>query len=613
LSEEEARSIVVVSGRVDGPIKGVDFSLACNEGLFHLRVFDAEQMRFCQSLQPGDRVVAVGSLHSRIHRRCGGHHAWIRALAIAPAGDGLAAELRELAGDWFADETALIERVRAANSEALRALDDYEAGCRTAWEAAAAYPYTLQAGTGTSLTAGEWARSALSPLKGDWSEATEPEWRELIHPEDVEKVSRHVQALASGQPSAVEFRLAREDERWLHDQARPDGEGERIYGVLQDVSDRKWLEAQVLELHQMPIVRRLAGGVVHGLNNALTLIMARVELIAYRLGPEHQALLDDDVAEIGRAVEQAAWLVQRLQAFSQRTLVLPELLDLNAVVADMGDMLGRVVKENIALVVAGTAAPGTVRADHGQVQQILINLVVHLCDRMREGGRLEIETSEVLLDGSQARGLDLAPGAYVAVAVSGQGPGVDGAQLCRSEPGDEDSGVGLSVAYQVARLSGIPVRAESQAQGATFRVYLPQVSGADVVAAVKQAQSEPPAMETVLVVEDEERVRSLVSYILAINGFAVLESRSGEEALEACARHPGPVHLVVSDVMLPGMSGPELVEQLMGRYPGLKAIFISGYADAPLTPPQGMPFLRKPFGGGELVREVYRAMAGERE
>jgi two-component system cell cycle sensor histidine kinase/response regulator CckA len=624
----EDRSLVFLSGTVNGDVRFVGdearLSLACKEGLFFVRVFGQDQIRVCQILRDGDKVVVIGGLHSSVFKRCKSHHAWIKALAVVPDDEHLASEPQELFRLWLENESEATDVVQAVAQSSLaeRLLREYEERSRYASEVTATYTYTIHVKDEASLVV-DWLCAFTSPVSGVSPEEIEDDWTRVVHPDDVEKVDEHLQVLTSGQPDVIEFRVVAgyDEARWVRNDARPvqeEGQVVRIYGVAQDVTDRKWLESQVLELQKMAMVNRLVGGITHEFNNLLTLIMSRVELMRYRLGQEYDVLLRDDVEEITQAAEQTAWLTQRLLAFSRRKMILPELLDVNALVADLGEMLGRAVREGIELVVMAGSNVGCVKADQGQIEQIIINLVIHVCDHMSEGGRLTLETTRLLLDEAQARQVDLPPGPYVKLAVSGAGPGMGRAEI--SQVGDNRSGVGLPVAYRVVGLIGACIRADSHTgqpvdgqpgEGVTFSVYLPQVSDADIVEAVKQAQAAPPASETVLVVEDEDRVRSLASHILEINGFTVLEGRSGEEALQICEGHPGPIHLVVSDVMLPGMSGPELVEQLMALHPGIKAVFISGYVDAPFVPPKGVPFLRKPFAGGDLVRAVYRAMSDD--
>lgn len=614
----EDRSLVLLLGAVSGDIQirsGSDarFSLACGGDLLYVRAFDPKQIRVCQALRDGDRVVVVGSLHSFVHNRCRSHHAWVKALAVAPgSGEHLADELSGLFGLWWESEAEATSIARSITESSLaeRLLAEYEERCRHASEVTATYVYTLHARGGATLAI-DWLRACIAPVGGITLDQVE-DWRQVVHPDDAGLLDEHLRLLASGQPHTVEFRLVMGggEPRRLRDDARPvleAGQVVRIYGVVQDITDRRWLETQVLELQRMAAVNRLAGGIAHEFNNLLTLIMSRVELMRYRLGEDYE-LLRDDVEEIGQATQQAAWLTRRLLAFSRRKMVLPELLDLKALVADLGQALRRVVGEDIEFVVTVAPDVGCVRADQGQVEQILVNLVIHLCDHLPQGGRLTLETAGVWLDEAQAREAGLAPGSYARVTVGGVGSGLDHA--APPPAGGDHSGVGLSVARQVAGLMGVHLRTEVRPGDVRFSLYLPQVSDAEVVETVKGQAALPPA-ETILLVEDEDRVRSLAGHILQINGFTVLEARSGEEALELYARHAGPVHVVVADVMLPGMSGPELVERLAAGHPRLKVVFVSGYVDTPFAPPPGAPFLRKPFAVGELVRAVYRALVDD--
>ncbi len=597
------------------------FSIRRDGELFAIRAFDPDQIEVCKELRAGDVVTVVGELHSFVFKRCQSHHTWIKALALVPGGEGMLAEEVKGALSLLAapKDDAMqeidISRVVADAALAVRGLQEYMETWRRVSAATSIYPYVIHLEEDMAFAV-EWL-DAFASITGYSTEETHDGWTRAIHPDDVERANRHLQAITSGQPDVDDFRVSTRsgEVRWVRDHAYPvweDGAVVRVYGVGQDITDLKWLEVQVLELQRMAMVNRLAGGIAHEFNNLLTIILSHAELLLYRLR-EPDPAVRGDVEEITDATERAAWLTHQLLAFTRRQMVLPELLDLNGVVVNLGEMLQRVIREGVELVIVTGLDAGYVKADQGQVEQMIINFVIHACDRMPEGGRLTLETAGVVLDETQIGEMDLSPGPYVRLVVSDTGPEMDRAELLQlgGDQDDDRSQVGLHVAYRMAGLIDAHVQVSSRPEETTFGIYLPRLSGSEVVETVRQVWDASGQQETVLVVEDEDRVRSLVSHILQINGFIVLEARSGEEALDVCRGHRGPVHVVVSDVMLPGMRGPELVERLTDVYPQLRAVFISGYVDAPHPPPGGASFLRKPFAVGDLVRAVYRAMSDD--
>jgi two-component system cell cycle sensor histidine kinase/response regulator CckA len=619
----EDRSLVLLSGTVSGDIQirsGSDarFSLACGGDLLYVRAFEPKQIRVCQALRDRDRVVVVGSLHSFVYKRCRSHHAWVKALAVAPgSGENLVDELPGLFGLWWESESEATGIARSITESSLteRLLAEYEERCRHASEVTATYVYTLHARGGAALAI-DWLRACIAPIGGITLDQVEDDWRQVVHPNDVEMVSDHLHVLASGRPHTAEFRvvIGNGETRWLRDDARPvqeEGQLIRIYGVVQDITDRKWLESQVLELHKMATVNRLAGGIAHEFNNLLTIIMSRAELLLYRLH-EPDSAVRGDVEEITGATKRAAWLTHQLLAFTRRQMVLPELLDLNGVIANLGEMLRRVIGEGVQLVIVTGLEEGYVKADRGQVEQMLINFAIHACDRMPKGGHLTLETAGVILDEAQSEQIGLLPGPYVRLVVSDTGPEMGRAELARldGDLDDDRSHVGLPLACRMAGLIGAHVQVSSRPGATTFSVYLPLVSEVGAVVADRQTYVAPSQPETVLVVEDEDRVRSLVCQVLQLNGYQVLQARSGEEALEVFRQHQETVHLVVTDVMLPGMNGLELVDRLMEVRPQIKAIFISGYVDVNVSlddAPPGSQFMRKPFSPGDLIRAAHTA------
>jgi two-component system, cell cycle sensor histidine kinase and response regulator CckA len=383
--------------------------------------------------------------------------------------------------------------------------------------------------------------------------------------------------------------------------------------VKRDVTAERRMEEQLQHAQKMEAVGRLAGGVAHDFNNLLTAITGYSELVLARLeeeDPSHR-----DVEEIRRAAERAATLTRQLLAFSRRQVLRPKVLDLNEVVGGMRKMLARLIGEDVELVTAFGAASGRVTADPGQIEQVLVNLAINARDAMPDGGRLVVETSDLDLDGTRAGLHDpVRPGKYVVLSVTDTGCGMDEATMSRlfepfftTKEVGKGTGLGLATAYGIVAQSGGHLRAESEpGRGSTFRVYLPRVDAEvprDAAPAAPRRGS-----ETILVAEDEEMVRELVSAVLGQQGYAVLPARDGEEALRLAEEHEGSIPLLVTDVVMPRMGGIDLAVRLRSRRPGIRVLFVSGYTDTagkPLGVPEpGTEFLHKPFLPSVLASRV---------
>jgi PAS domain S-box-containing protein len=374
--------------------------------------------------------------------------------------------------------------------------------------------------------------------------------------------------------------------------------GSLSFGI--DVSERMALEEQLRQAQKMEAVGRLAGGIAHDFNNLLTAIGGYSELLLAQLADERARR---DVDEIRRAADRAAALTRQLLAFSRKQMVRPEVLSLNDVVADLEKMLRRLIGEDIELVTALAPGLGLVRADAGQLQQVILNLVVNARDAMPAGGTLTIETRNV--------------DSHVALVVRDTGSGIDEEVrpylfepfFTTKEPG-KGTGLGLATVYAIVEQAGGRIAVESNpGQGAAFEVTLPRFVGEP--AAGELAEPEPHVLtgtETVLVVEDYEVVADLIRAVLAESGYTILEARDGGEALELAGGHPGPIHLLLTDVVLPRLSGPELAERLLELRPGLRVLFMSGYLDEGAETARGVPtpsaFVSKPFTPRELAEKV---------
>jgi len=397
-----------------------------------------------------------------------------------------------------------------------------------------------------------------------------------------------------------------------------DGLLKRAWGTQRDITDLKRLEDQLRQAQKMEAVGRLAGGVAHDFNNLLTAILGSVELLLRELAPASP--LRQDATEIKKAGERAAVLTRQLLAYSRRQVLNPEVLDLNRVVADMDRMLRRLIGEDVDLVTRLAPDLGNVRADRGQIEQVLVNLVLNARDAMPQGGKLTIETANVELDPGYVETHEGAkPGAYALLAVSDTGAGMDAETAAHlfepfftTKEVGKGTGLGLATAYGIVKQSDGYIMVYSEpGHGTTFKIYLPRAAAPGAASPVPPA---PPVKatargsETILVVEDEEAVRSLSRRALEASGYTVLAAADGPDAVRLLERYGGPIHLVLTDVIMPGMNGRELAQRLVQRRPGLRVLYMSGYpGDAivhrgALEP--GMAFLQKPFMPEDLARKV---------
>ena len=390
--------------------------------------------------------------------------------------------------------------------------------------------------------------------------------------------------------------------------------------VIADVTERKMMEEQLRQAQKMDAVGQLAGGVAHDFNNLLTVITSYGQFLLNAL-PE-QDPRRSDAHQITQAAARAASLTRQLLAFSRRQVLQPQVLDLNEVIGDMERLLRRVISEDIALVTQFESAIGAVRADRGQIEQVVMNLVVNARDAMPNGGVLAISTRVVHLDTAYARRhAGVNPGKHVVFAVRDTGVGMDTATQQRifepfftTKVKGKGTGLGLSTVYGIVRQSGghIDVRS-APGRGTTFEIILPQVSAAVPAKAEHIRHSPlPRGTETVLVVEDEDAVRLIVRRVLRDQGYVILEARDGNEALRVCAQKGDTIDLVLSDVIMPGMGGRELSRALAVSRPGLPILFMSGYNDdGDLTGSStdtAASVLAKPFTAETLATQVREAL-----
>ena len=393
------------------------------------------------------------------------------------------------------------------------------------------------------------------------------------------------------------------------------GEIESFEGLAEDVTEQRSLEAQFRQAQRLEAVGRLAGGVAHDFNNILTAITAYSELLLSDAAPADRKR--GFVQEIQAAAQRAAALTRQLLAFSRRQVLQVKVLDLNTVVRTLDRMLRRLIGEDVRLELELSEGLGAVRADPAQMEQVIMNLAVNARDAMPAGGRLTIETANVVLDESYPRvHPGAAPGRYVMLAISDTGIGMD--QETRShlfepffttkEPG-KGTGLGLATVHGIVKQSGGNIWVHSEpGRGSTFKLYLPRVDEQP------DGQGEPPAVwpagghETVLLAEDDASVREVMARALEEKGYQVLSASDGHMALEVAHEHRAHVHLLVTDLVMPGMTGDELAAALVRERPGVRVIYMSGYAENGVVRhgvlEEGINYLQKPFALGDLARKV---------
>jgi PAS domain S-box-containing protein len=390
--------------------------------------------------------------------------------------------------------------------------------------------------------------------------------------------------------------------------------------VARDLTAVRQLEAQLRQAQKMEAVGRLAGGVAHDFNNLLTVITGRSQLLLLKLPPESP--LRRDVELVEETAHRASALTRQLLAFSRKQMVQPRVVDLNEVVRSMETMLGRLIGEDIALTTRLDQAAGCVRADPAQLEQMIVNLVVNARDAMPLGGRLTLETSYTRIDEGFARQhVGLRPGPYVRLVVRDTGVGMDGlikAHLFEpffttKGPG-KGTGLGLATVYGIVTQCGGAIRVESEpGQGATFTIELPRVDApADRPGDAGAAGAAPHGSETVLLVEDEPEVRGLARDILRQQGYTVLEATDGDDALRVGREHRGPIHLLVTDVVMPQMGGRQLADRLQEGRRETKVLYVSGYTDDAIlhqgVSETGTAFLAKPFTAAALAHKVRQVL-----
>lgn len=453
--------------------------------------------------------------------------------------------------------------------------------------------------------------------------ADETAWLRMVHPEDRARVESEA---FRKDDYDVEYRLLRPDGslRWVHDKGFPvrdnDGEVTRVAGIVEDVTDQKLLEEQLRQAQKMESVGQLAGGVAHDFNNLLMVILNAARFLDEGLPPHDR--LREDVELISRAGERGAALVRQLLAFSRRQIVNPKVLNVNDVVDEMETLLRRTVGEKVEFLVKKDPRLALTLIDPNQLGQILINLMVNAGDAMPSGGTISLETANVSLAEDMDEGPDrLLAGEYVCISVSDTGHGIAKEHVPKvfepffSTKGKaEASGLGLSMVYGIVTQAGGKVSVYSEPRvGTTFKVYLPAVEGSvEVPSRRPRLRPRRSRDEVVLLAEDDAEVRTAVAKMLQHEGFNVLHASSGSDALNRCRSHEGRLDLLLTDVVMPGMSGRELAIHVQTARPDIRIVYMSGYSED-MIGRHGIlqvddNYLQKPFTSAALIEKIEQVL-----
>jgi PAS domain S-box-containing protein len=513
-----------------------------------------------------------------------------------------------------------IEHDRAQTQ--LRAAEDRY---RTLVERLPAITYIAELGAG-----GQWhyvspqIETILGFLPQEWL-ADPMSWMNRIHVDDREiALAAEKRFQDTHELFQAEYRMFARDGRvlWFRDEAvmlqETEDHGLQMQGVLYDITAHKRLEDELRHSQKMEAVGQLAGGVAHDFNNLLMVIRARNERLQDRLAPTDPA--HQDAVEIEHAVTRAAALTRQLLAFGRKQILHTKVLDLNVVMVQVVKMLDRLIANNIELTTLQAPSLGLVKADPGQIEQVILNLAVNARDAMPQGGRLILETKNVEVQEGDIQSPDAVPaGKYVMLSVSDTGVGMDPAtQAHMFEPffttkeAGKGTGLGLATVYGVVNQMDGAIQVRSQpGAGSTFEIYLPRVESGEKVDASETSKlliSAPTGSETILLVEDQDGIRDLVREFLQRKGYTVLVAVDGQDGLRIAAQQEQPIHLLLTDVIMPTIGGRELASRLRQLHPRMKVLFMSGYAEPATSSTEAVfenaPVLQKPFLLDALAHKV---------
>jgi PAS domain S-box-containing protein len=453
---------------------------------------------------------------------------------------------------------------------------------------------------------------------------------EQIHPDDRLLVTEAAaEAQRTGQGRRIEYRMQHRDGTWRTLESTASailnerGAVDKLVVVNRDISDRRRLEEQFRQAQKMEAVGRLSGGIAHDFNNLLGVIIGYSEILQEHLGPGNDMRISVD--EILKAGRTAASLTRQLLAFSRQQVLEPRVLSLNAVTTETEKMLRRMIGEDVQLITVLDPQLGRVKADQGQIEQVILNLAVNARDAMPQGGKLLIQTRNVAMDEEAVRrySYPFKPGRYVLLTVTDTGMGMDAATEARifepfftTKEKGKGTGLGLATVYGVVKQSDGYIEVQSElGTGTTFKIHLPRVDEpveADIIH--PPAAPVSAARETILLVEDEVSLRNLTRNVLRQLGYTVLEAASGTEALAVSQQHHAPIDLVLTDVVMPGMGGCAMAAELGRTRPGIRVLYISGYTGQAVghgVLPAGSHFLAKPFSRDSLSRKIREVLESQ--
>jgi len=540
----------------------------------------------------------------------------------------MASTSRDLRDDWvtFAKAVGYQISQAIALSRTIARLAASEQRFRELVQTVDAIVWEMDVATQQFTFVSQQAEKLLGYPVGQWY-AEADFWRRHIHPDDYDQVMALQRTVATGgEEHNIEHRAIAADGRvvWLRDiihlVPNHGTKAPLLRGLMIDITEQKRLEEQFHQSQKMEAIGRLAGAVAHDFNNLLTAITGYCEFLLEDLDGSDPRR--NDVDEIKKASDRAAGLTRQLLAFSRRQILAPQVLDLNRVVADMEKMLGRLIGEDIELIIALDPAAALVKADPNQVEQILLNLVVNARDAMPDGGTITVRTANVQIDSDHLhRSAPLKPGRYALLAVSDTGIGMDAevrSQMFEpfytTKDAGKGTGLGLSTVYGIVKQSGGDIVVDSAiGRGSTFKIYIPSIVDAtDVTNQQDRPGGRLYGTETILLAEDEDSVRTLLQRTLQHYGYRVLASRNGIDARQLAAKFSDTIHLLLTDVVMSGMRGPELAAALAPERPGIRVLYISGYTDSAIVRDNaqlpGVAFLQKPFTPAALVAQVRKVL-----
>jgi PAS domain S-box-containing protein len=526
--------------------------------------------------------------------------------------------------DAFNEMLAQIQERDTALQSAIGALRQSEERYRLVSEIGSDYVYSLKRNPDGTLSC-EWITDPFTRITGFTSaEINARGWKSLYHTADLAIAEQHYKTLQTGSADTVEVRIVTKSERvrWIRIYDRPIGAA-RIYGAAQDITVQKQLEEQLLQTGKMDAIGQLAGGVAHDFNNLLTVIRGYGDLLKKQ--PDLTDASQEQIAEILEAARRASELTRQLLAFGRGQVLQLRNINLNKVVDGVENLLRRLIGEQLELKVVRGPDLGLVKADPGQIEQVIMNLAVNARDAMPGGGRLTIETANADLEEEEAgQHGAVAAGPYVTLSVSDTGTGMYPETVARAfepffttkDPG-QGTGLGLAMVYGIVKQSGGDIRVSTElGHGTAFRIYFPRLEAAE-----ETVMESPPfflrplgtGSETILVLEDENALRGLVRQVLVRRGYTVLDTGDPAEAIRICEERGDTIDLLITDVIMPGMSGPQVVERVSRLHPGMKILYTSGYtAKALLDQGVGQPvsFFAKPFSPEELAAKVREVLDG---